>query len=509
MGLNHKTFLLRGEDVPISKLFLTAMNSNHDNRLMQYAKIYAKKQINGLNYVDFNTECNVIVLSSPEHKTHHFPTCFLLHKKHLNKSINTIQRDAQNLKKFLDYLLIWKVDILDCNDLLLLLRGFVDYLQLIQKWKPKSRAIEWSLLKKVPLHEGALTFNKIISFKRSKQTFTGKVAFGEYYGGEIKNIIGTVVEYLHFIGTRTEKYKNLDLNQLPIKLFTRSNTFLSSTLGAVTQSTYSVMGILTYAGINELDCTSNIEPLSEEVFTEEELNWFMCSIPNVNIHDRLLFTILQWFGLRRGAASNLMIDSTTLPQDLYLMDYNDARTNIKERLRGDIQFEQGPNLWACYIVRRNTMSLRYDSRIKSKNYQIPLVFPHSQEKFLDLLTEYLIERQVVMKEAKKKHDFLFISNANNSMGEPIGGGTIYSKFQKIVKNSKFKEQLSKFSPHTFRHFFATYLIRVQKEKIEDVSSWLGHSDTEITRKIYVHYLPNPSHRKHPSFVREMVDHFHE
>jgi len=41
------------------------------------------------------------------------------------------------------------------------------------------------------------------------------------------------------------------------------------------------------------------------------------------------------------------------------------------------------------------------------------------------------------------------------------------------------------TPHSLRHRYATFLVREAKADLFDVSEWMGHSDTAITRKMYV------------------------
>ena len=48
--------------------------------------------------------------------------------------------------------------------------------------------------------------------------------------------------------------------------------------------------------------------------------------------------------------------------------------------------------------------------------------------------------------------------------------------------------LKDYSPHSMRHFFATYLIKSKKYSILDVSKYLGHSGEETTVKTYYHYI---------------------
>ncbi|MEC2555063.1 site-specific integrase, partial [Bacillus tropicus] len=106
-----------------------------------------------------------------------------------------------------------------------------------------------------------------------------------------------------------------------------------------------------------------------------------------------------------------------------------------------------------------------------------------------LLLEHIKERQLVREETGQEHDYLFYSTSNNSKGEAITGGTIYSKYRKVISGSEKEDFYLNFSPHSFRHFFATHLIRIKRKPIYDVSRWLGHSDEKTTKKIYLHYLP--------------------
>lgn len=61
---------------------------------------------------------------------------------------------------------------------------------------------------------------------------------------------------------------------------------------------------------------------------------------------------------------------------------------------------------------------------------------------------------------------------------------IYERFQDIAYRAKVKP----FTPHTFRHYFATRLIRANVPLII-VSRILGHSNVLITEQIYCHLTP--------------------
>src|SRR3954468_22447347 len=79
-------------------------------KLKLFNSFYSSKNVNGLHYVDFIIETNAISISKPDHKIHHESTCFLIEQRN-SKSINSINRKAHNLKKFLDFLLIWEIEI--------------------------------------------------------------------------------------------------------------------------------------------------------------------------------------------------------------------------------------------------------------------------------------------------------------------------------------------------------------------------------------------------------------
>jgi len=62
--------------------------------------------------------------------------------------------------------------------------------------------------------------------------------------------------------------------------------------------------------------------------------------------------------------------------------------------------------------------------------------------------------------------------------------SIYSFCERISNTTGIPH----FTPHSFRHFFATRLIR-KGVPLTIVSEILGHADTLITQKIYVHLVP--------------------
>ncbi|WP_242318839.1 site-specific integrase [Bacillus cereus group sp. BfR-BA-01349] len=473
-----------------------------NDRLLGFIEYYKHLDIDGMHYVEFNSKENIIHISTPDHDIHKETTCFLIKLKYYNVPINTVNRSAHDLKKFLDFLMFWKINLLEI-DLFVIIVSFVSYLRVLKNQRANKASIQWAIIDKVPLHQKALNFKKLSSIRYNNEGFMENELFEDFKIHTIQSSIYTVLAYLEFLRDFTYKYKGLQIDVLPTKL-SRASNILTGTLKTKKEYvTYDVNSIMQEAGINvNRFSIERIKPLSEEIFSLHEINLFMNSIPENDKVAKLMFNILMFFGLRRAEACNLMINSRNIPQDLYLWDVNVAKKWLKENLRGDIEYDIKLKKWVCHIIRREASN--FQSQHKSINRRIPLMF--SQEDFCSVLLEHIILRQITLNETRHKHDFLFFSTSNNSKGKPITGGTIYSKYNSIKKNSGHEEFFSKYSPHTFRHFFATYLIRYKKISIYDVSVWLGHRNEKTTKKVYLHYLPQENDDD-ISIVEDMVDVF--
>lgn len=83
-----------------------------------------------------------------------------------------------------------------------------------------------------------------------------------------------------------------------------------------------------------------------------------------------------------------------------------------------------------------------------------------------------------------------IIGTHNSVGVP----PFIKPFEKRTKTYRLCAHVSKianikpFSPHTFRHYFATRLIR-SGVPLAIVSKILGHASTQFTEQVYVHLIP--------------------
>lgn len=80
-------------------------------RLVGYARYYKSLNIDGLHYIHQVEGTQVIAIVKPNHSTHHEATTFLMNLLLMEKlKMNTVTEHAQNLKKFLDYMMFWRLE---------------------------------------------------------------------------------------------------------------------------------------------------------------------------------------------------------------------------------------------------------------------------------------------------------------------------------------------------------------------------------------------------------------
>lgn len=475
-------------------------------RLKEYANYYKQLQINGLHYVNFVTDNNIISISKSSHSTHHEATSFLLSGKNSGLSPNTVKGQANDIKKFLDFLSIWQMDVMD-GDLLIILSGFVDYLRLIETATKPRRTIEWSMLSYIPLHEMAMNHDTVTTIGMDEHGKRAEQEWGQIPPETIGKIISSTIQYLESLKKKTYKYSDLPLEQLPVKQQS-TDSLLSGTLGPSKAIKFDIKSILMQSNIN-LKTGSNrrYEPLKAEIITPVQMNMFLSEIDSRDRQNLFLFHVLKVFGLRASESANLMIDTSCLTRDvLYKMDFLEAGEYLKEHLKGDIEFVKGIGKWVCNVVNRNTEETSSNSRNKTGDREIPLLF--SQDEFTSLFLNALKERDLYMRKYQRVHNYIFISKRSSHSGKPISSKSVAEKYRnltkKMLKNTKL--DFTMYSPHTFRHYFATYLLRVMKKDIEDVQRWLGHSDDKTTKGTYSHYLHDNDNAP-IDIVRDMSDTF--
>ena len=478
--------------------------------LKKFCKEYKEKEIKGLYYFAFSSVTNTTAIVSPGHKTDHEATCFLLDKKYSNVSINTVLSVGKDIKKFKDFLLIWNISlespIIDFRSLLV---GFIIHLRVLSKFNPNN-VLEWSYLTKIPMHQNAKDYGRISNLYRDRYDLLHESGFESYSLGSITKSVTNVLMYLEFLKKRTYKYEDINLKTIPVKNSLSKNSILGGTLGEFKNQSFDIKVLLQLAKINTKSMQQQVKELKADVFSEKSLKEFFELINYNDYQNILLFSILKCFGLRRAEAALLKIKVSILPENFYEWEYNDAIHLLENSLDGDIQLTKF-NFWACSIIDRDNP--HRDKKSKSINRKIRLLNAFmTTEQFSEILLNHLQERQFYFEDNKiKDHGYLFYSTSNRSKLQPIKGEAIYKRYNQIIEHLSEKHELKKCGPHTFRHYFATYLISTARIDINDVSSLLGHSDVEITRKTYLHYLPNNKQEKSESAsqAEKMLDKFKE
>jgi len=136
---------------------------------------------------------------------------------------------------------------------------------------------------------------------------------------------------------------------------------------------------------------------------------------------------------------------------------------------------------ACSIRKENINFERQEIKVVGKGNK-PRVVPISQ------LTAKLL---MAWLEYSSQSKWLFA--ANN-----ISGYWSKQSFERTLKRMCLRGGIEPFTPHAFRHFFATQNLK-NGARLEVVSRILGHASTAITADIYVHIDNDDLHRTHEQF----------
>ena len=163
-----------------------------------------------------------------------------------------------------------------------------------------------------------------------------------------------------------------------------------------------------------------------------------------NTEDKLLFSLLFYYGLRIGElralkVSNFMEDKVSIEYEL----------SNKGRFGGQKLF----NLKTASSYR----FYPYVSNIKE------------------------LAKTLIKENKLKKNDFIFISKSKTKV---IGETTIRRNLNEYIS----KVNLHYIKLHEFRHSCATYLINKNVDP-KDIASWLGHNSVNVTLKVYAHLFP--------------------
>lgn len=163
-----------------------------------------------------------------------------------------------------------------------------------------------------------------------------------------------------------------------------------------------------------------------------------------NSKDKLIFSLLFYYGLRVGELRALQIK-----------DFKKDRISINKELTNKGRFGGQKIL---------------DPKTSSSFREYPYV--RDIKKLLDV---------VVIENKLEEDDFIFINKKQNKV---IGESSIRRKLDEYSSLAKLK----RIKIHEFRHSCATYLINKDIDP-KDIASWLGHSSVDTTLRVYSHLLP--------------------
>lgn len=163
------------------------------------------------------------------------------------------------------------------------------------------------------------------------------------------------------------------------------------------------------------------------------------------VEDKLLFSLLFYYGLRIGELRALKVS-----------DFRNDRILIEKSISN-----KGRD--SCQKV--------YDTKTNSSIRSYPYVL-NVRSLFEDLVKKYKL----------KSSDYIFKSKWDKSL--VIGETTIRRKLIEYCNKAKIKV----IKIHEFRHSCATYLINKDVDP-KDIANWLGHSTYVTTLRVYSHLLP--------------------
>lgn len=460
------------------------------DKMIEYLK---PKKINGLHYVNFISSKGVSCIVKPDYTTHNEATDLLLEIYSSGDSPNTLRSTAYDLTKFLDYLMLFDIKLEDVKDLEEILIGFVLYLQVLGTKKLKvTKSIIWSLIDYLPLIDDGIKDININEY--GKRSFNTANQLSEQ---SIVSSLQNAFKYIDFYN----KIIPIAVDSIPRKNILVSTSFSSTNKTKHSTVTYDSKAIFSKAGMKYKSSSKKASPVTEKIPTLEEMMVLIDSLPLIkttNINKLVIFT-LRGFGLREAELTNIKFDTSMLPSNFLSMRYDEALSTLKEQKFGDLYYNKKINKWVCEVS--TTPDSIYSRRNKSHSREVFYIF--EQEELTNTLYSALRERQLLIKVNNYINPLeLFVSRKNSC--KPMTGSTVYSIVKTICKKIHKESGIdfSYINPHSFRHYFATHLFRCNEYSLSDVSRFLGHSDTEITRITYIHYL---SDNKPDSIVSDVIE----
>lgn len=181
------------------------------------------------------------------------------------------------------------------------------------------------------------------------------------------------------------------------------------------------------------------------VLNKEQIDTILnsCKMPR----DRLLFEVLLFTGMRIGEALSLDIYALGISELKESVQSLPMQDNQEDYHKGNQYREQKSGPRELFIP--TTLMKKLDA--------------YYEEVWLDIYTK-----------KEMQHNYFFISEFHGNLGEPLSYQAVWDRCRKIGKACGIF-----FTPHDFRHTFATILAR-NSVGIERLSKLLGHRDISST-----------------------------
>lgn len=437
-----------------------------DKEKRMVIKKYVEMKINGMHYVRKLNDNNkvfsgVLVIDNynkPVKRVYEYLK--YLYTTGGYGALNSRLRVAYDLCYFLDFMMFnnlteEKIKYEDISEFLQI------YLLIVDDKFKVDRSIQRSMLKVIPILE-------VYRIKNIK--VINKMNIGLDMASK-ERILNNVKKYLVFLGENNIAEVNLkELFEQKVKSVYRENELGNRTKDL--RYYYSIKGHLKKTGINSN--RNKINPIEvSKIFEPDEEKNFFNHIENIQY--KVLFNLLNNTGLRISEALGLK-----------LISYKKSKGNIDWiELDSDVKLKSNnENIWEVLVIPREDSPP--DLRIKFDKMR-RISFADNTLNFRNLLEDYIMYREYLLKKKKRKHEYLFVNNR----GERLRYDSVYKEMNNTLLRCEMECRIGELTPHSFRHTFATKWIKNSIElgidkDLELLAEQLGHSSSEVTKRTYYH-----------------------
>lgn len=440
------------------------INGMHYVRELTYADVdkNGKKESRIAGYLIYDNN------NKPVKKAYHY----LKECKKDGYTLNSLKRTAYDLSYFLDFLLFNNIDeeLIDYDYFF----NFVsEYLTVINPKFKVEDCIERSMLKSIPVLDVYKNDNVIA---QNKNNIDGLKV------NTIRKIANTAKDYLIYL--KFIRHYDIEVDRI-FKIADVSINY-ETTSGHLYKSykrIYSTDNIIKNAKLPVINTFATpVDP--EIIFEDYEMDKFFCELKKcLNPSYKLLFYLLSITGMRVSEALALKI---------FKVEYNGKNINFTKMESDIILEDDSKNEWAIDIVIRpnnpDDLKVKFDKPRKIK-------ISDKSKTLRNLLTQVIMFRKLKFNKKSPNHEFLFVNRSGNRLKYHV----VEQRFNAVIneaglgdRKAGIGERNVKLTIHSFRHTFASkwmYVRKLQKVDVELdlLSEYLGHSSTEITKAIYIHF----------------------